>query len=1091
MQKMLIRSLVLATLWAVVGIAPALAQYNAGFEGVISDSSGAVVPGVKVVARNVATGVEYSATSNAAGVYHITNLPEGTYGLTAEKEGFATAQTEPLQLHTEELKGVNLTLNVGSVKQTVNVTEAAPLLNTEQAHLSEDIGYIEMDSLPMEGENPLTVVELVPGVVGATTGNSTIFTNANNSGVNANGTQTASNNYKVDGQTVTETPGGGTMNISPDLDEVAELHVTTNNFSADIGRSAGFQLDMSTKSGTNQFHGDVFYYGMTAALDANSFFSNMVPSTTGNAYKPRYDQNQFGATFGGPIKRDKAFFFISYSGLRQVGGSSLSSSPVGEFNEETPQFAQYVEQNFPNNISAKLLGAYPPAVAPWLNITTAANYSSYLEPNTAFPASLPVAGTAIYNLPSYATSDHYLVRFDDNLSQKDRLYASFMQTSPILTPQLGARTAFDYPYPNGDSFASATLDHTFSPTMLNEAKGGFSRTGAFVPGVLPQIPAIYSLEDGVAGFGMSDFEIPFGYFQMNYEWKDILTWYRGKHNLKMGVEGRRGHDDFQTVSRPAYYFLNILDFAADLPYEEGLLVNPSTGQPEGANYQYRTVEEALFIQDDFKVSPHFTLNLGLRWEDYGSPIDNFNTLGNFFPGSGSTYDEQVANGVMKGVHTPWSPKHLNFAPRLGYSWNPRPRLVLRGGFGITYDRFPNGDWESMGGLNPPNGAAFIGAGLPFNDSYPYYLGSATAPNWGFYGSPEFETGLNPQGGIKGARVGVYGALPNLAEPYVENWVQGVQYELSQNWMMEADYLGNAAHHLIWDRNVNRFPGDLIQNQGSFTGFNPAFTGIPLMFSDGNSSYNAFTFHVRHLLANSFSVDAVYNHSKAIDDNEGDAQILSNRSLEKGLASFNHAERFTAYATYHFPSLTNSDRYLRSVAGGWELSPVIVMQSGAPFTVSCGVPFIYGTNAAGNTTDVGGCNWIADGQNGNRPDNASFGNNKIPNLGFKSWLNGVFGNNPWGNGTIYNIFPQPALGTVGNLGRNTYTVPGFATVDLALRKTFNLHSERWKLEFRIDAFNLFNRVNLINVDTGMSDITFGQATGTLNSREMQLGMKLTF
>ena len=199
---------------------------------------------------------------------------------------------------------------MGSVKQTVTVTAAAPLLNTEQARLSEDISFSAMNSLPLEGENPLSVVALMPGVTGASPGNSTIFSVANSVAVNANGLQSASNNYKVDGTTVTETPNGGTMNISPDLDEIAEIHVTTNNFSAETGRSGGFQLDMSTKSGTNQLHGDAFYYGMTARLDANSFFSNRVGSSTtgGNAYKPRFDQNNFGATLGRTHQEGQSIF---------------------------------------------------------------------------------------------------------------------------------------------------------------------------------------------------------------------------------------------------------------------------------------------------------------------------------------------------------------------------------------------------------------------------------------------------------------------------------------------------------------------------------------------------------------------------------------------------------------------------------------------------------------------------------------------------------------------------------------------------------------------------------------------------------------
>ncbi len=1089
MQKTLVRYLLLAMLWVMVGIAPAQAQYNAGFQGVVSDSTGAVIPGVKVVARNIATGVDYAAKSNAAGVYFITNLPQGTYKITAEKEGFATAQTDPLDLHTEELKGVNLTLTVGSVKQTVTVTAVAPLLNTEQARLSDDISNSAMNSLPLEGENPLSVVALTPGITGASPGNSTIFSVANSVAVNANGLQSASNNYKVDGTTVTETPNGGTMNISPDLDEIAEIHVTTNNFSAEIGRSGGFQLDMSTKSGTNQLHGDAFYYGMTARLDANSFFSNRAGSPTGgNAYKPRFDQNNFGATLGGPIKKDKAFFFVSYAGLRQVGGpSSTTGSPVVVETVETQAFAQYVETNFPNSIAAQLFSKYPPSLRPQFNITTAANYSpGRFVSNAAFPADLTVAGNAVFSFPIYNDGDHYLGRMDFNISQNDRVYGSFMQTY-LKSPQPEARTAFEYPFPEGDSFLSLTEDHTFSPSMLNEAKFGFSRTGAFVPGVLPQIPQI-ALDDGVQGFGINDNAIPFGFFQMNYEWKDILTKYQGKHNLKMGAEFRRGHDDFESVSRPFYEFGNILDFAMDQPYQEELSVDATTGLPRGPGYQERTFEMAAFVQDDYKLTPHMTLNLGLRWEDYRHPSEVFHQFSNFVPGTGSDYDQMIASGSMQLAPAPWASKNLNFAPRVGFSWNPRSHLVLRSGFGITYDRFPNGNWEGLG-YNPPKGPASVYAGPLYDTPITYQLGGS-GPYFGFAPNPDFATGLNAQNGIAGQRVGVTAAQPNLSEPYVENWFQGIQYELTQNWMIEADYLGNSSHHLIWDRNINRFPDDLIENQGTFTGFNPAFSNITTMFSDANASYNAFVFHVRRRMANSFSVDAVYNFSKALDDEDGssDAQLLSNLSLEKGLASFNHTQRVTGYATWNAPSLGNSSSALRALAGGWEASPIVIVQSGAPFTVSCTSGFNYGTDpTTGAVTDAGGCNWLADGDTGvgDRPNAPSFGNKTIPGLNFNSWINGAFGPTP------FTTFPAPPLGTVGSLGRNTYIGPGFASVDFSLRKSFNLYRERWKMQFRADAFNLFNRANLINIDGHMQDGTFAQATGTQNPREIQLGLKLLF
>lgn len=1078
MSKALLRSLVTLALCILGSALPLAAQYNAGFQGVVTDTSGGVVPGVKVAAHNTASGISYTATSNAAGVYHITSIPPGTYTLTAEKEGFETAKTLQLALHTEELKGVNLTLNLGSVRQTVNVTVQAPLLNTEQARLAEDIGNVSLENLPIEGENPLTAIQLLPGITGVTPGNTDIFSVADSAAVNANGLRSSSNNYEIDGTTVTETPNGGTMNIAPSLDDLAELHVTTNNYSAEHGRSAGFQLDATTKSGSNEVHGDAYYEGIAARLNANSFFSNTAPAgPSGNAYKPRFDKNLFGASIGGPIKKNKAFFFGSYSGLRQRGGpSSTTGNPGVVATVETQAFANYVETTYPNGLAAKLLKSYPPIHYAESNFVPAAQYGDGLFAKASqFPANLPVVGTTIYGLPLFSDGDHYLARIDYNPREQDRIYGSFMNTT-ISSQAPNTRPAFSYNYPEGDSFFNINETHIFSPTTLNEAKAGFSRTGSFVPGgANPSVPQI-SLNDGVAGFGIFS-SIPFGFFQMNYEWKDILTKYQGKHNLKVGVEFRRGHDDFFSVAKPAYTFQNILDFAVDQPLAENLSVDPKTGVAKGANYEERTFESAAFVQDDYKLSRRFTLNLGLRWENYYHPTENFGNFANFIFGSGSNLAERMTNGSMQLAPDPYKSSNFNFAPRFGYSWNPLTKLVLRGGFGVTYDRIPNGDWESLA-TNPPV-LASANAGPQFNTPITYSLGGS-GPNYGFPPNPAFATGLDSHNGILGARVGVVAVDPNFQIPYDLNWFQGVQYQATTNWLFEVDYLGSAAHHLAWINNINRFPGDLLAN-GQFHGYNQSFYNISYLQSQANSSFNALSLQANHRMSNHVSLSAVYTWSKTIDDASTDGNDpvdIQNRRLERALSNFDHAQKFTAYGTWTLPELQGSNRFLQGVAGGWQVTPLLVLQSGAPFNIFCGSSFDFQNPSQG-------CDWNADGTNNDRPNAPSFGL-RIAGPNNSKFINGVF---------PASAFPTPAVGADGNLGRNVYIGPGFASTDLSVRKTLNVYAERFKLQIRGDAFNLFNRVNLngSGVDGNLADraTTFGKATSTFNPREIQVGLKLLF
>jgi hypothetical protein len=605
--------------------------------------------------------------------------------------------------------------------------------------------------------------------------------------------------------------------------------------------------------------------------------------------------------------------------------------------------------------------------------------------------------------------------------------------------------------------------------MLNEFRGNMIRVvglSDFPPNA--QIPSISVTS--ITGFSTNGY--PSGYFQTSFNYKDVFSWIRASHTMKMGGELRRVRSNSINTSNfiPSYSFTSLLTFAADSPFQETRLVNPTTGLPDVNRVGLRDYEWALFFNDDWKVSRRLTLNLGVRYENFGSPNEINGLLRNIVFGSGNSFNERLANASVQIVDHLYPPPKGNFVPRFGFAWDPdgRGKTSIRGGYGIAYDRLfmtPILDFR-----NDPPLRATATVGPQYGTAFTYSLGDPSKPYLGFPIDPSLQLGLNVANGIKGVRVAILATDPNFRQAYTHNWFFGLQRELPGQIVIEMDYTGSAGHHLYENTNVNRYRGDLLAGSG-YHGFNQYFSAVNFISSGSNSIYHAANLHVKRSYRNGITIQGVYTFSRAIDDadtltNAQNYLDVSNRRLDRALAGFDVAHRLSLNAIWEMPFLRNRKSIAAVVAGGWQLSGFAIFQTGYPFTVS------NGANPAGD--------YNLDGTAGDRPNAPLI---PLPVSGYSrdQFLNGVF---------PASAFPIPAPGTDGTLGRNTFRGPGFAEVDLSIGKRFAI-TERVHFSIRLDAYNAFNHVNLNAPTSDLSSATFGKSTSALLPRQYQGGVRIDF
>ena len=1055
---------------------PALAQFSSAIEGTVTDTSKAAIPEAEVTVKNVDTGIVRELRTSSEGFYRISSLGPGTYSIAVVKQGFSGATRERVELGITQVVRADFNLVVGGLNEHVEVNVDVPLLETEQGRVSGFIDPTKISDLPIAGRNPLDLIAIQPGVVGRglasglySGGGSDTFSGETQPAVYAAGQRFEGNAYSMDDTSTNDVARNGDTYLAPNAESLEEVRVVANNFSAESGGHPGAQIQMTTKGGTNQFHAVAAYYFTNNNLAARTIFS---PATL-----PTIRKHLFDFAGGGPIVHNRTFFFATYEGLRQ-GGASTTSATV-----ETPQFASLVEQSAPNSIDAYLLKTFPPVANPTANLKVLGSPGPGGVWTTASNG-IPDLGTAYFTPETYRNAFQFTLRLDHELRPgKDKIYGTYYRTHNVtLAGQI--RPEFNRPQGEWTSFGNINYTHIFSANKINEFKAGVDQLigrpdqyistcfGACRPQLL-NIPNV-SITSGISGFGPGQY--PNGWWQTNYDYRDTFSWVRATHSIKMGGELRVLHGAAQNTTNyiPAYTFNSMVDFANNNAYTESRFVNPATGVPATVFSQLRINEGALFIQDDWKVSRRLTVNLGLRYENFGTYSDKENTLRNFILGSGSTVQQQIANGKVGYVNQWYPSQNKNFDPRIGFAWDPtgRAKWTLRGGFGIANDRLSTLPAENYRSDPPQVGSAAVG--VPYGTSFTYSLGDYTKPYLGYPVDPGLQVGLNAQGGILGSRVAIQAVNPYLKTPMIYNWFMGVQRDLARKTVLEIDYIGTAGHHLYNSVNINRFAGDML-NGGVFHGFNPAFAAINTVQSTSNSIYNGLTASIKHQLSGGFTVQGSYGFGKVLSDTDSETgtttwQDAWNRKLERGLASFDTRQRVTMNGTWDLPFFKSSGSFRPAhvVLGGWQLSGLATIDDGTPFTVN--------TSAAYPTGD-----YNADGQTGGARPNAPAASVQSGGWTRQQYLTGIF--------TVAE-FPKPTLGTDGNLGRDTYRGPGFVQTDLSMAKKFTV-KERVTALLRVDAYNAFNRVNLSGPSTNLSSSTFGLVTGTNTARLFQVGLRLSF
>jgi hypothetical protein len=1099
----------------------ACAQFKSAIEGTVTDSSGAVVVDAEVTLTNIDTGISRTVPTNAEGIFRFPSLGPGRYKVSCTKSGFATVEQENITLAAEEIRTIGLALKPGTASQVINVNADINPIQLSESKVGGDISGREISQLPLAGRNVGNLILQTPGVTG--TGNASgnasdtdIFSLVNNPQANGSGQRGDGNAFYLDNTLATSNPDPGVFNLTPNVESVQELHVSVNDYSAEYGRSGSLVIQAVTKGGTNEFHGSLFEYHQDNALTAAYNGPIAAPP-------PVSRRNEFGGSLGAPILKNRLFGFFSWDQKKQSQPTSFQSVI------ETSEFVNYLKNNLPNNLSTELLTQFPAKVGTL--VPNSVQTVQDLDPNCSAQAPLPgiacdmpIRQTVVESFAGRNDGLQWNFRVDAVFS-KDRFYGSFYRKTPN-TEGINARPGFANP----NSFAGITnygnLDwtHTFSANVVNDASMGITRISGLGTCVNCDVPSI-------TGMGITDFGngfAPAEFIQNDFEWRDLLSWNRGRHAMKFGFDIFRDQENdlFDgPTQRPGYGFsstaalnggiASIFNFALDEPTTQGAInYNLLTGEISQQSIGYRSTNFGFFGQDNWKIRPNLSINYGLRWDFNTSPNEVSGRTANVTLGSGSSFIEEIANASV-GLVESLTPDHsiAYFAPRLSFAWDPtkQGKLSIRGGIGVFYNRAPNILWSDAVRSNPPLVGSITADVRDPSGPQPNYgicQNSTTPFNCPLPPSSSLPIGVNERGGALTNDSFIGGVDQGLKQAYSINRFFGVQYAITPTWLLEADYTGSQSVHLYVRTDRNRCLGCYDQN-GFAIRPNPFFGGISFGDNSAWSHYNGATFSVLHRFSNSFTFQAAYTIGKTIAT--VDAPGLGRDSLlspvynaydinaQRSLASFDIPQAFTAHGLWELPTLKGQNSVLRAILGGWQLSGSLSLQAGYPYTVvdcghsldatECALP-----NAVGSVSHAG-C------------DVSKFIAGCISASSFVD---------PCLIDTTNNVLSQtgdpnnfvPCV-TQGNVGRNTFRGPGFANVDFSPTKNFHIPwfvgHEGARLQLRGSFFNFFNRTNLtfshgfpgasndlgIGTDGLSKNTNFGKADGAYSPRTIEVGLRLDF
>jgi hypothetical protein len=1110
----------------------AWAQKDTGaITGNVTDPSGSVVSGAKVTAIDVDRGTTLVTTTNADGDYQFSPLRIGRYKITVEASGFQRTVIGPVQVDVQERPAINAKLQVGSVSETITISTQGPQLETDTSDLGQVQDSRTIETLPLNGRNYAQLALLSAGIGPSEPGSRV----SGSYGFSSNGARSLQNNFQLDGvdnnSDLGDVLNGSSYVIQPSVDALAEFKVQTNAYSAEFGRGNGAIMNATIKSGTNEFHGDAYEFFRNDVLDAKNAFDQ-------EGRQP-YQQNQFGATIGGPILKNRLFFFGDYEGLRirqALPQLSLVPTPAeigGDFSSyltNTPAIIVDANGN-PTSQVARDCSGNPTYVGEIFNtrLTQASglNPDGYCGvpigvtagglPTNIFPQGLidPLAArlAALFPQPNYnqnganyiaepkrsQSQDNFDVRSDYTIGAKDTLFGRFSyEQQPSFTPSPFNNVldggAFQDGFQN-NSYRSVAIGetHTFTPTTVNEFRVGYNRINSHrfqlnsntnvaaelnFPGVpysannggLPSI----SIADGTSSIGSSGF-LPSIEKQNAYVVAENLTKVIGRHSLKFGTELR--FIQF-TIFQPAAS-RGTMNFASDFTDNPGA---PTTGGeafatfllgiPDGGsltnmhNVDYTRQNYAFFAQDDFRVTPKLTLNLGLRYELFTTVKAKDNELANFdfatnsliVPKGQTAQLTPTLAGLIpiSATGTPGliSPDLNNFAPRIGLAYQVNPALVFRAGYGIFYGGEESGPFSNPSpGFNPP----FF---VTQQWTPPCFLSAANpnGPDCSIAGLNVLSQGFPSNALTDPNTPTLFSEAKHLATPFVQQWHVGFQYQLPSQIMMEISYAGSHGSDLFGMYNGNQAQPDeaFCTSNGNTPQNCPTAPRRPFPTIDGTidtlrandfSNYNSLQVHLEKRYSNGFQFGLSYTFSHSLDDassaslgslNNGDFRNQLYPSLEYGNSDFDVRHRFVVNYAYELPFgkgkkfRGDASGVLNQIIGNWQVAGIVTAQTGNWFTITDSI-----TNVS--TADGGGV------------------------VGYYEVRPNIQGNpnsKPCVAGTLYNtcaFTDNSTFFTFGNAGRNIVRGPGLQNWDFSIFKLFPIREQK-HLEFRAEFFNIWNHVN---------------------------------
>ena len=1170
------RTGVLLVLGAAVLAAPAAhAQYNASIQGTITDTQGAVVPNATVVLTNTETNQVTTHTTSGAGVYTFNQLPPSLYTLSVTAKGFVSKRLDHVQVTPEQANAVNVQLAVGSETQTVTVSgDQAGALDTETATISGTITANQIQHLPSFGRDVFQLAQLAPGTFGdgaqSSGGGSSSLPGSNRQGsgsaqgifatenapqISGNGGQNENNGISINGISTVSSVWGGASVITPSEDSVKDVHIISNGYDASSGRFSSAQVQVITKNGTNQVHGSAFVKldrpGLNAYQRFNSpgSFSGGTPQARGiNRDESRF--NQFGGTISGPLWKDHIFAFFAYEGLRNTTNAftqgwyeapgfnalatpgTIASQYLG-FTGETPSYTNIVPSSC-GSISL-VEGVNCRTVAGGqLNLgsprTGAARGS--LDPGWASTQN-PGIGNGLTDTPTLAflnttnptsiVEDQYNGRLDVNPTKNDLVTFTiyWVPTSTVnYNGPVRAANLWNHSQVN-DAF-TGIWDHTFSPTVINEARANAAgyrwneiTTNPQAPFGLPEA-IIGPLGTEATGPNLSTIDGnffgppgPSNLNQWTYSFADTLTKVLSRHQLKFGGEVTRLYylNNPTGSARPQFNFRNPWDFLNDAPYQEQGSFSPLTGAISVNRQDIRSDLYSGFVQDDWKVKPNLTLNLGMRWTYFGPISSKENNLAVFRQGPGA--QALTGSSVRVGGNL-YDPQTLNFGPQLGFAWSPEAqqgKMVFRGGFGLSFNQEEIAI-QSNGANNPPliTGATFCcSTAQAILPGIQYATSSSPTSFYGYPNNPAtvatFSNNLPTTGQITVA------AFPSrLPTNYSYHYSFDTQYQIARDWVTTIGYEGSTARHLIRQYNEN------VTAIAAGQTLNPVLQNINYYGNDNNSNYSALLTTLRHNFSHQFQAEGQYTWSKSMDDGSQpfyEDPYPYDPHLAWGRSDFNVQNSFKVFGVWQPIFFQGKHGLLERTVGGWSVSGILNIHSGFPWTP------VFNDTGSGVYYSGSGYNQLRPaaylGGAGNDTSNSAFlsgsGNPAAPIN--KNYTKGALA---YFTVPAFTAGPQfPAAGPLPQapgVSRNTLNGPNYIDADMTLSKAFGVPKnkilgEDGQLEIRANAYNIYNRLNLnsssINNSitssgpggTLISNPNFGQTTSALGSRTIEVQGRFSF